>query len=170
MSLLYAGRAKKIKNRAVKNRELHAAGSAAAAAAGKSVRQLEAIEHLRRQLAARTAEFERLKAATRAADGTAHENDALRARLRSLGEQNEREKAQLETCLRSVIHGQAASLRAQQDRYSSLQAELEGYRATCGAQEAEIERLRRSVAQLAEVPRPVRDSPALQQNTFFSDL
>ena len=100
MSLLYAGRAKKIKNRAVKNRELHAAGSAAAAAAGKSVRQLEAIEHLRRQLAARTAEFERLKAATRAADGTAHENDALRARLRSLGEQNEREKVYFENLLR----------------------------------------------------------------------
>jgi hypothetical protein len=92
VTLMYASRAKKIKNRSLVNRNI--IGDTGIHAVTKE------IERLRARLDERSSEFEMLRH-TQLKD--ASENEALKERLRQLKEANEREKKELELQVRAPV-------------------------------------------------------------------
>jgi len=144
VTLMYASRAKKIKNRSLVNRNI--IGDTGIHAVTKE------IERLRARLDERSSEFEMLRH-TQLKD--ASENEALKERLRQLKEANEREKKELELQVRAplpylpylphasfsasrtplslalgrqmsnIIHSQAGQLAKQNEKISTLQQSLQ---------------------------------------------
>lgn len=114
VSLMYASRAKNIKNRSVVNRNV--LGDTGIHAVTTE------IERLRGRLDERTFEFERLRA-LQMQDAT--ENLELKKRLQELNMANESEKKQLEQQMSHVLHSQAGQLAAQRQKIASLQRALQ---------------------------------------------
>ena len=148
VALMYASRAKKVRNRSLVNRNvigdtgIHAVSSE--------------IERLKSRLDERTLEFERLRLLQLK---DAKENMSLKERLQELNVMNESEKKQLETQMSHVIHSQAGQLAAQKEKISSLQNALQNELAIShnriAEQEREIKWLKRALedtAQAAQQP------------------
>lgn len=148
VALMYASRAKKVRNRSLVNRNvigdtgIHAVSSE--------------IERLKSRLDERTLEFERLRLVQLK---DAKENMSLKERLQELNAMNETEKKQLETQMSHVIHSQEGQLAAQKEKISSLQNALQNELAVShnriAEQEREIKWLKRALedtAQAAQQP------------------
>jgi len=114
VSLMYASRAKNIKNRSVVNRNV--IGDTGIHAVTTE------IERLRGRLDERTSEFERLRALQMQ---DASENLHLKKRLQELNAANESEKKQLEQQMSHVLHSQAGQLAVQRQKIASLQRALQ---------------------------------------------
>ena len=114
VSLMYASRAKKVRNRSLVNRNvigdtgIHAVTSE--------------IERLKLRLDERSSEFERLKLLQMK---EANENVTLNSRLLALNKANESEKKQLEVQMSSILTSQAGQLQQQKVKISSLQKALQ---------------------------------------------
>ena len=98
VTLMYASRAKKIKNKTHVNRTSTVGDSGIQAV----TREIERLKH---RLEDRSNEFERLRH-TQLIDAT--ENEALKERLRQLQDANDEEKKQLEQQMSNVIHSQGS--------------------------------------------------------------
>lgn len=137
VTLMYASRAKKIRNRSLVNTNV--IGDTGIHAVGHE------IERLKTRLQDRSVEFEHLRN-TQLKD--ANENNALKARFQQLKETNEEEKKQLAIQMSSIIYNQAGqqSLREdlevsqgkileQQREISNLESVLEQTKLTLTSQE-----------------------------------
>ena len=138
VTLMYASRAKKVKNRSLVNRNVIGDTGIHAVT--------EEIERLKSRLDERSNEFEMLRH-TQLKDAT--ENEALKVRLRQLKEANEREKKELESQMSHIIHSQAGQLAKQNEKISSLQQglqeELASSHVRIAEQDREIKRLRKAL-------------------------
>ena len=114
ISLMYAARAKKVRNRSLVNRDV--IGDTGIHAVSTE------IERLKSRLEARSMEFTRLKT-NQLQD--AQENLILKARLQDLNYTNDMEKKELEKQMSNVIHSQAGQLSEHKDRISNLQGALQ---------------------------------------------
>ena len=129
VSLMYATRAKHIRNCTAVNMDTHG---------DSSIHQVSADMHnLKQRLQERTVEFERLRDL---AAGGQQENELLRKQLEGLGQANEREKKEMEAKLSGVIHNQAGQMASQRRLASTLQNEVETYQEKCAKQAAEIQK------------------------------
>ena len=129
VSLMYATRAKHIRNCTAVNMDTHG---------DSSIHQVSADMHnLKQRLQERTVEFERLRDL---AAGGQQENEQLRKQLEGLGQANEREKKEMEAKLAGVIHNQAGQMASQRRLASTLQNEVETYQEKCAKQAAEIQK------------------------------
>ena len=142
VSLMYAARAKKVRNKSLVNRNvigdtgIHAITSE--------------IERLRNRLDERSSEFTRLRDAQLK---DAQENSVLRARLTELHRANEAEKKQLESQMSHIIHSQAGQLASQTQKINmlqkSLQEELALSQNRIAEQEREIKWLKKALDESA---------------------
>ena len=144
MSLMYATRAKRIRNVTTVNRDT---------AGGSGIHQVSAdIQLLKQRLEERTREFDRLRDLH---SSDAQENMQLRRRLEEIGRVNETEKAEMEMKVAQVIHNQAGQMAMQRRAVASLQGrlqdELESWQHKCEEQKAEIVELRSMVTALERV-------------------
>lgn len=114
ISLMYASRAKKVKNRSLINRNV--IGDTGIMAVTTE------IERLKSRLEERQIEFESLRH-VQLQDATEKAN--LKARLEELTKANELEKQQLEMQMSHVIHSQAGQLALQREKINSLQSSLQ---------------------------------------------
>ena len=126
VTLMYASRAKKIKNRSLVNRNI--IGDTGIHAVTKE------IERLRARLDERSSEFEMLRHSQLK---DASENEALKERLRQLKDANEREKKELEMQMSNIIHSQAGQLAKQNEKISTLQQSLQDELSTAQARIAD---------------------------------
>lgn len=114
ISLMYATRAKKVRNRSLVNRNIigdtgiHAITSE--------------IERLKNSIQERALEFESLKTMQLR---DARENNVLKKRLEEMSRLNDEEKKKLESQLSNVIHSQAGELQQQREKIMSLQFSLQ---------------------------------------------
>jgi len=139
VTLMYASRARTIKNRSTVNLDL---GSEPRTT--NSLRVVsDQLNVLHARLRAREREFDMLCA--RSASSTS-ENANLKAQLQRLEALNEEERRQLELKLNTVIHGHSSELRSRTEQFGKLQTRLQerilNYRETCAKQEEEINFLR----------------------------
>ena len=144
MSLMYASRAKNIRNVTKVNRDT---------VGGSSIHQVsEEIELLRARLVERTEEFDRLRD-LHSTDTL--ENQKLRVRLEEIGRVNESEKAEVEMKVASIIHNQAGQMALQRRAVTALQSrlseELNSWRQKCEEQKAQISELKDMVSALERV-------------------
>jgi len=144
MTLMYATRAKRIRNFAAVNRDTQG---------GSGIHQVaEDIAALRHRLMQRTEEFDRLRDLH---SSDAQENQVLRSRLTEIGRVNEIEKTEMEMKVAQVIHNQAGVLAVQRRQVTDLQArlteELSDWQHKCAEQKAEIIGLRNIVTALEQV-------------------
>jgi hypothetical protein len=116
VTLMYASRAKKIKNKTHVNQNAIQSGDSGIQAVTRE------IERLRARLDERSMEFERLRH-THLKDAT--EKEALKDRLRQLQSANDEEKKQLEMQMSQIISSQAGQLTLQQQKISTLQQSLQ---------------------------------------------
>lgn len=114
ISLMYASRAKKVKNRSLINRNV--IGDTGIIAVTTE------IERLKSRLEERRVEFETLR---NLQIQDAHEKSLLRSRLEELTKANEMEKKQLENQMSHIIHSQAGQLALQREKIVSLQTSLQ---------------------------------------------
>ena len=114
VSLMYASRAKKVRNRSLVNRDV--IGDTGIHAVSTE------IERLKSRLDARTHEFEQLQLAQMK---ESKENSLLKAKLQSLNAMNEAEKGQLEKQMATIITSQAGQLANQREKISLLQGALQ---------------------------------------------
>jgi len=114
ISLMYASRAKKVRNHSSINR--NATGDTGINAVSSE------IERLKKSLEERSVEFERLRMAQLQ---DAQENSSLKVRLQELKITNENEKAMLEKQVSHVIHSQAGHIASQREKISTLQNALQ---------------------------------------------
>ena len=114
ISLMYASRAKKVRNKSLVNRNvigdtgIHAVTSE--------------IERLKKSLEDRTNEFDRLRLLQLK---ESKENVTLRQRLTELKIANESEKKLLEKQVATVIHSQVGHINAQRNKIEMLQTALQ---------------------------------------------
>ena len=145
VTLMYASRAKKIKNKVTVNK--NAIGDTGIHTVTQE------IERLRARLDERSNEFEMLRHSHLR---DAHENEALKRRLQKLKEANEREKKQLENQMSNIIHSQAGQLAKQNEKIStlqqSLQDELTVSQNRIAEQEQEIKWLKKALDDAAKQP------------------
>lgn len=157
ISLMYASRAKKVRNRSLVNRNIigdtgiHAVTSE--------------IERLKSRLDDRATEFERLR---RAHMQDANENVALKERLQELHIANDKEKKQLESQMKHVIHSQAGQLVTQRQKIATLQNELQNELALSqnriAEQEREIKWLKKALDESAlAIRQPVDQMERMQK-------
>jgi chromosome segregation ATPase len=144
MTLMYASRAKRIRNFTAVNR---------ATQGDSGIHQVSTeIQTLKQRLVQRTEEFDRLRDLH---SNDAHENQMLRQRLEELGRANENEKKAMEIKVAHVIHNQAGQMALQQRQVTNLQVrlqdELESWQHKCAAQKVEIHNLRNMVTALERV-------------------
>ena len=128
VSLMYASRAKKVKNRSSVNRNVM--GDTGITAVNTE------IEGLRRRLNERSEEFERLRA-LRIQD--VQEKAELKSKLSQLEALNEAEKCELEAKMSTIIHSQAGEITNQRQKISILQKGLKGELATVKSELSEKE-------------------------------
>jgi chromosome segregation ATPase len=114
VSLMYAGRAKKIQNRSLVNHNV--IGDTGIQAVTTE------IERLRTRLDDRVNEFQNLRA-IQMRDHS--ENLQLKGRLEKLNVVNERERKQLESQMSFMIHSHAGELQKQSEKIKTLQSELQ---------------------------------------------
>jgi hypothetical protein len=144
MCLMYATRAKSIRNFTTVNRDTEG---------DSGLHKVSAqIELLKKRLVDRTQEFDRLKDLH---SSDAQENFHLRQRLEEIGRVNETEKQEMESKVANIIHNQAGQMALQRrqvsDLQSRLQDELESWQAKCAEQKVEIHNLRNMVVALEKV-------------------
>ncbi|GMH54519.1 hypothetical protein TL16_g01690 [Triparma laevis f. inornata] len=113
LSLMYASRAKKIKNNSFVNRDFSVSQSSLHGISND-------IEGLKKRLMERAEEFERLKERR----GSVEENKGLKEKFRVMEEANNKEKMELEEKLNSVIHNSKSHLAVQQQQFINLQSKL----------------------------------------------
>lgn len=114
MSLMYASRAKKIRNQLLINKSV--LGDTGIVAVNSE------LQRLKKRLEDRSNEFERLRLIHLK---DTNENVSLKTRLQELQAANESEKLELENQLSHIIHNQAGQLVNQKERISSLQQSLQ---------------------------------------------
>jgi hypothetical protein len=114
VTLMYASRAKKVRNRSLINHNV--IGDTGIHAVTRE------IERLRSRLDERSKEFERL---CHVQMKDAKENMALKARLQELTNANEAEKKQLEKQMSHIVHSQAGQLVVQREKFTQLQKSLQ---------------------------------------------
>lgn len=114
ISLMYAARAKKVRNRSTINRNV----------TGDSMIHTTSteIERLRKRLEERSNEFERLRLIQLK---DSRENGALKSRLQEMKLANEAEKKMLEHQVSQLIHSQAGHLASQKEKIAQLQTALQ---------------------------------------------
>ncbi|CAM9556752.1 unnamed protein product, partial [Ectocarpus sp. 12 AP-2014] len=104
------------------------------------------IETLKHRLHQRSLELSQLNSANESGQA---ENASLREKLEGLSSTNERERAQLEGKLSTVIHSQAGKLAVQHRAFVNLQARLQQqlgeYQKKCTLQQQEITHLRSTI-------------------------
>ena len=153
MSLLYASRAKHIRNRSKLNVDTEGESN---------IRQVSSdIEALKKRLGARKEEFERL---VRVQANGSEENAQLRRRLTEMRTANVDEKRQLEQSLQSVIHSQTSQLSTHMAAYSRMHSSLEEYQAVCARQQVEIDRLRKSVTKKEALSKELAEALTVSKN------
>ena len=113
VSLKYASRAKKVRNRSLVNRDI--IGDSGIHAVSKE------IERLRSRLDARSDEFNQLRNVQMR---DAKENMELKRRLQEMSHATSAEKSELERQLSHVIHSQAGELVTQKKKIDHLQTAL----------------------------------------------
>lgn len=144
MTLMYATRAKRIRNFTAVNRDTNG---------GSGIHQVaEEIDALRQRLLQRTEEFDRLRDLH---SSDAQENQVLRQRLTEIGADNETEKKEMETKVAQIIHNQAGAMAVQRRQVMDLQTrlteELANWQHKCAEQKVEIAGLRHMVTALEQV-------------------
>lgn len=157
VTLMYASRAKKVRNRSLINRNV--IGDTGIHAVTTE------IERLRSRLDERSTEFEHLKH-TQMRDS--NENNALKSRFQLLKDANEREKKQLENQMSHLIHSQAGQLATQrlksQTLQQGLQEELAASQERIAKQEKEIQWLKRALESNAkEKQHPLEQMERMQR-------
>jgi chromosome segregation ATPase len=157
-SLMYASRAKKIKNRSLVNHDV--IGDTGI------YKVTNEIERLKSRLDERTKEFERLRVLHME---DARENSTLKSRLQELQLANEFEKKELEDQMSQVIHSQAGQLALQKDRIYSLQQALEVELSVSlnriAEQEQEIKYLQKALEE-----RPTAQEPSEEAGKLLREL
>jgi hypothetical protein len=114
ISLMYAARAKKVRNRSLVNRNV---------LGDTGIHNVSSeIERLKHSLEERTLEFDRLR---QAQQQDAQENSSLKGRLQEMKYANDNEKRLLDQQVSQVIHSQAGQLASQREKISSLQTALQ---------------------------------------------
>ena len=139
MSLMYASRAKNIRNRTHVNTD----------AIGDSEMQqvVGQVEQLRMKLLERTAEFQRLRGMQ---SQSTQESKALRAQLARLQRDNDREKHELERCMKEVITNQEGDLAVQRQAYQSLESSVQEHARVVSQQKAQIAKLHSQVQEVGD--------------------
>ena len=130
MILMYASRAKMIKNATKINTDK--------AGASKASSLIKEIDLLKAQLKRRESALEELR-----------RNGLNLSELHRLSQENAAEKKRLEACLEQVVHNHASTLAAQQQKYNALQSKLGKYEAVFHQQQQEIAVLRETVKHLS---------------------
>ena len=130
MILMYASRAKLIKNATKINTDK--------AGASKASSLIKEIDLLKSQLKKRETALEDLR-----------KNGLNLSELHRLSQENAKEKKRLEECLQQVVHNHASTLAAQQQKYNALQSKLGKYEAVFHQQQQEIAVLRQTVKHLS---------------------
>jgi ankyrin repeat protein/chromosome segregation ATPase len=115
VSLMYASRAKKVKNRSILNRNVMGD-------TGIQTVNTE-IELLRTRLDERSLEFDRLRNLHLQ---DVQEKSELKSRLAQLHAINEAEKAELESKMSTIVHSQAGQIATQRQKINVLQIGLKG--------------------------------------------
>jgi hypothetical protein len=115
VSLMYASRAKKVKNRSSVNRNVMGD-------TGIQTVNTE-IERLRSRLDERSLEFDRLRSMHLQ---DVQEKTELKSRLSQLSAMNEAERTELEAKMSTIIHSQAGQISTQRQKISVLQKGLSG--------------------------------------------
>jgi chromosome segregation ATPase len=131
VTLMYASRAKSIKNNSHVNRSAIDIGDSGIQRVARK------IERLRHRLDDRSDEFDRLRN-LHLRDSS--EIEELKARLQQLRDANEIEKKELEAQMSHIIHSQAGQLASQRQKISSLQQSLQEELAASQNRIAEQER------------------------------
>jgi len=143
VSLMYASRAKKVRNRSLVNRDV--IGDTGIHAVSTE------IERLKSRLDARTHEFESLRLSQMK---ESKENATLKTKLQSLTAMNDAEKEQLEKQMSTIITSQAGQLAHQRKKISvlqdALQSELELSQTRIKEQEKEISWLKTALDESAQ--------------------
>jgi len=144
ISLMYASRAKKVRNRSLVNRNvigdtgIHTVNSE--------------IERLKKSLEDRSLEFDKLRLVQMR---DAKENSTLRNRLQELNETIEMERKQLENQVSTVIHSHEGHIAAQRQKIamlqSALQEELTLSQNRIAEQEKEIKWLKQALDESVQV-------------------
>ena len=114
ITLMYASRAKKIKNHSLINRNI--LGDTGIHAVTKE------IDRLKERLDERTVEFDKLRKLQKI---DSEENFLMKRRLEEMKAANELEKNQLEAQMKHIIHSQAGQLVNQTNKLSQLQVALQ---------------------------------------------
>jgi hypothetical protein len=148
MTLLYASRAKKIKN--------HARINTDTAGDSKSAALVAEVERLRAHLRQREAEVDALTRQLPGGDGTvfgssfdADMHDQRMRRVSMLSRENEQERLRLADCLRHVVHSHKSTLAVAERKYALLENKLGEYRGLFERQREEIEALRSALRRLS---------------------
>ena len=160
MSLMYASRAKKIRNQLLVNKSvlgdtgIHAVNSE--------------LQRLKKRLEDRSNEFERLRVLHLK---DTYENSSLKSRLQELQAANEAEKVELENQLSHIIHNQAGQLVNQKERISSLQKslqeEIQVSQNRIAEQEKEIKWLKRALEDKTQAAlKPIEELERIKQVMF----
>ncbi|GMH58955.1 hypothetical protein TrST_g10249 [Triparma strigata] len=145
LSLMYASRAKKIKNHSAVNRDFSADQS--------SLQEISNdIDGLKQRLQLRAIEFERLSSLK---FQSVEENRTLKNKLQIMEAANNQEKMELEEKLNSVIHNSKSHLAVQQQQFINLQSKLAGqlskYQTKVVEQQKEITTLKSTVEALEKM-------------------
>ena len=143
LSLMYASRAKKVKNHSSVNRDFDQS----------SLQQISNdIDGLKRRLQLRAMEFERLSSLK---FQSVEENRELKTKLQIMEAANNKEKGELENKLTSVIHNSKSHLAAQQQQFINLQSKLASqltlYQNKVAEQQKEITTLKSTVEALEKM-------------------
>ena len=152
VSLMYASRARMIRNRTLVNVDTSSSQSGSGKQGQESLRQVSSeLNELQLLLRSREREYEQLCARSK---GSVDENALLKKKLAVLDAQHRGTSEQLEHKLGTVIHSQRGQLATQQDQFSQLQKRLherlDCYQQTCEKQQQEVLRLKRDRAQLQQ--------------------